>query len=179
MTALVPYGKTPQQWAAVVNWAQRRTKYGPSGLSERGLRSVRQHCERIRSKRHLRRETHCRRGHLRTARSVYVWWNSRRQQYERICKVCRDLRRGRPQWVNVPGGRVSVQARDRYYRATVQRLRARLKELHPDKQAVRGRRLTGFTFEKVKRRLDAFLDEQRQAYAAIGLTPPTIRGRMK
>lgn len=159
-------GLTLRQIQALKAWATKRVRYGDSGRSEAGRvrhQVALQACFAAGNHNNARK-THCKRGHLYTPANTY-----RDHKGARNCVTCRRI--GRPAWVEQDGCRISITAHDRYYRREYMRLREEMIAAHPDKS----RRRTSAAFIAARRRLEQFLDAERQWYALCDLKPPTRR----
>ena len=149
-------------------WATKRQRYGDAGVSADARARL------AAATKGRPRKTTCRQGHEFSPANTrhYTHPNGTRR---RICRACLSIRkRGRPEWIEVDGVRICLGARDRFYLATMRRLRQQLVDAHPDNPNTRG---TAAKFRAVKKVIDRFQATEAEGYAAIGYRPPSLKRR--
>jgi len=153
------------QYIAQRAWVTRRERYGSSGYTPDGLAGM---VERTRRRfrlhgHHHANKTHCKRGHAFTRENTRVYHG------RRYCRACERLRHaGRPAWCVAAGVRISILAHDRFYRKETARLRRSMCDAHPDRGG------TAQLFTAARKRLQAFLENERAWYAVLELKPPRL-----
>jgi hypothetical protein len=160
---LVPFGKSIPSIKA---WATRRERYGGNGLSAEAKEKILKGQAAARKKRPQR--TTCFKGHKFTpANTVYQDGGDIRR-----CRICRDIsRRGRPQWLEIDGTRISLKTHDDFMLAQLtQRLRPMI-ESHPDRNG------TDYKFREARRKLFAFLKTEESWYRQHGIPMPDKAAR--
>jgi hypothetical protein len=171
------HGEGRRQRAARLAWARRRAKYGPSGMSLDALARSRANGHRLivhthRVKRPL--SPTCRRGHRLAGPNLRIYFfrdkRNGRQYRQRRCGQCERLRsRGRPEWIEHGGVRVSLMAHDAWFVQQEAALRAAMIAAHPDKGG------TARKFMTARTALGRFYGRETAWYAEYGFTPPGTR----
>lgn len=150
----------------VRQWATRRAKHGASGLTdtERVTRAenMRRVAVRQNGSVHQTRKTHCPHGHRYSGANLII-----EKDGSRKCRACVNARRrGRPSWIDVQGARVSLVARDRFYRTRERRLRKALIAAHADHGG------SSAKFRIARCKYDTFIAGQLAEYAGLGMDLP-------
>jgi hypothetical protein len=159
----VPHGLTIRQIRARLAAQTTRQRYGIT-KGNRDL-SAAHEARRLRP-----RSTQCKHGHTYSARNTY-WHRRPNGRLDRICRTCRVVaKRGRPDFVEVNGIRVSIFAHDTFYQTHYRCLRNRLIASHPDKGG------NSRQFIEAKRRLDLFLEQENEWYKVLHLDRPALNG---
>lgn len=112
----VPALATPNYLSVVARlvWERRRVKFGPTGLSDAGLESL-----KAKRQHYVRTSRRCRRGHLWTLENTRVLPNGKR-----LCRACIAIR----------GGQAKIRAREAEKLAQeLVLVRETVKRHHPDK----------------------------------------------